>query len=43
MKQTIKKKLNLNKLKAGCLPCLAEVKKMEYKISGRDFTKIKIL
>jgi hypothetical protein len=42
MRRTIKKDLNLNKLKTGCSPCLNEVKKMQQKISKRDVSKIKI-
>jgi len=42
MRRTIKKDLNLNKLKTGCSPCLLEVKKMRQKISDREVSKIKI-
>jgi hypothetical protein len=42
MRRTIKKDLNLNKLKDGCSPCLLEVKKMQQKISGREVSEIKI-
>jgi hypothetical protein len=42
MRRTIKNKLNLNKLKTGCSPCLLEAKKMQQKISGREVSKIKI-
>jgi hypothetical protein len=42
MRRTIKKDLNLNKLKTGCSPCLNEAKKMQQKISDRDISKIKI-
>ena len=42
MRRTIKKNLNLNKLKTGCSPCLNEVKKMQQKISNREITDIKI-
>jgi|TARA_B110000438_G_C15574196_1_gene546747 hypothetical protein len=42
MRRTTKKELNLNKLKTGCSPCLIEAKKMEFKISNREISKIKI-
>ena len=42
MGQTIKKEINLNKLKTGCLPCMSEAKKMERKISNRKVSEIKI-
>ena len=42
MRRTIKKDLNLNKLKTGCTPCLNEVKKMQQKISNREISDIKI-
>ena len=42
MRQTIGKKVNLNKLKTGCLPCMSEAKKMEQKISDRKISEIKI-
>ena len=42
MRRTIKKNLNLNKLKTGCSTCLNEVKKMQQKISNREITDIKI-
>ena len=42
MRRTIKKNLNLNKLKTGCSPCLNEVKKMQQKISNREVSDIKI-
>jgi hypothetical protein len=42
MRRTIKKDLNLNKLKTGCTPCLNEVKKMQQKISDRNISEIKI-
>jgi len=42
MRRTIKKEINLNKLKKGCLPCMSEVKKMEQKISNRKISEIKI-
>ena len=42
MRRTIKKDLNLNKLKTGCSPCLNEAKKMQQKISNREVSKMKI-
>ena len=42
MRQTIKKKINLSKLKTGCSPCMSEAKKMEQKISNRKVSEIKI-
>ncbi len=42
MRQTIKKEINLNKLKTGCSPCLSEAKKMKEKISNRNISEIKI-
>jgi hypothetical protein len=42
MRRTIKKDLNLNKLKTGCKPCFNEVKKMQQKISDRNISEIKI-
>ena len=42
MRRTIKKNLNLNKLKTGCSPCLNEAKKMQQKISNREVSEIKI-
>ena len=42
MRRTIKKDLNLNKLKTGCSPCLNEAKKMQQKISNRKVSKMKI-
>ena len=42
MGRTIKKKINLNKLKSGCTPCMSEAKKMEQKISNRKISAIKI-
>jgi hypothetical protein len=42
MRRTNKKDLNLNKLKTGCSPCLNEAKKMQQKLSNRDFSEIKI-
>ena len=42
MRRTIKKNINLNKLKTGCSPCMLEVKKMELKISNRKISEIKI-
>ena len=42
MRRTIKKDLNLNKLKTGCSPCLNEAKKMQQKIANREVSEIKI-
>ncbi len=42
MRRTVKKQINLNKLKTGCLPCISEAKKMEQKISYRKISEIKI-
>ena len=42
MRRTIKKEINLNKLKTGCSPCMSEAKKMEQKISKREISAIKI-
>ena len=42
MRRTIKKEVDLNKLKTGCSPCLNEAKKMQQKISNREVSEIKI-
>ena len=42
MRRTIKKEINLNKLKTGCSPCMREAKIMEQKISKRNISEIKI-
>jgi hypothetical protein len=42
MRRTIKKALNLNKLKTSCSPCLNEARKMQQKISDRKVSEIKI-
>ena len=42
MRRTIKKDLNLSKLKTGCSPCLDEAKKMQRKIANRELSEIKI-
>ena len=42
MRRTIKKEINLNKLKTGCSPCISEAKKIEQKISNRNVSEIKI-
>jgi hypothetical protein len=42
MMRTIKKDLNLNKLKTGCSPCFNEAKKMQQKLSNRDLSEVKI-
>ena len=41
MRRSVKKNLNLNKLKTGCSPCMKEAKKMELKIemAGKNFLK----
>ncbi len=36
------KKINLNKLKTGCSPCMNEAKIMDQKISNRKITELKI-
>ena len=36
------KKINLNKLKTGCSPCMNEAKIMEQKISNRKISELKI-
>ncbi len=42
MRRTIKKEINLNKLKTGCSPCMSEAKKIEQIISNRRISEIKI-
>ena len=42
MRRTIKKEINLNKLKTGCSPCMSEAKKMVQKLSNRKISEIKI-
>ena len=42
MRRSIKKNINLNKLKTGCSPCINEAKIMEQKISNRKISDIKI-
>ena len=42
MRRTIKKEINLNKLKTGCSPCMREAQIMEQKISNRKVSEIKI-
>ena len=42
MRRTIKKNINLNKLKTSCSPCKLEARKMEQKISNRKVSEIKI-
>ena len=42
MRRTIKKDLNLNKLKTGCSPCLNEEKKLQQKIAKRNLFEIRI-
>jgi len=41
-KRATKEKVNLNKLKSGCSPCLSEAKKIELKIGKRKVSEIKI-
>lgn len=36
------KKINLNKLKTGCSPCINEAKIMEQKISNRKISDLKV-
>ena len=40
MRRTNKKKINLNKLKTGCSPCMQEARVIEKKISKRNITDI---
>ena len=42
MRGSIKKNINLNKLKTGCSPCMREAEKMKQKISNRRMSEIKI-
>ena len=42
MMRTIKKDLNLNRLKTGCSPCLNKAKKMQQKVANRSLSEIKI-
>ena len=42
MRRTIKKEINLNKLKTGCSLCTTEARKMEQKISNRKVSEIEI-
>ena len=42
MGRTIKKDLNFNRFKTGCLPYLNEVKKMQVKVANRSLSEIKI-
>ena len=42
MRRSIKKDINLNKLKTGCSPCMREAKIMEQKISNRKMSELKI-
>ena len=42
MRRSIKKDLDLSKLKTGCAPCLNEAQKMQQKLSDREVSKIKI-
>ena len=42
MRRSIKKEVNLNKLKTGCSPCMKEARAMEQRISNRNISKIKL-
>jgi hypothetical protein len=42
MRRILKKNINLNSLKTGCLPCMNEAKKMQRKISDRNLSELKI-
>ena len=42
MRRITKKKINLNKLKTGCSPCMMEAELMKQKISNRNLSEIKI-
>ncbi len=42
MRRSIKKEINLNKLKIGYSPCMTEVKIMDQKLSNRKISEIKI-
>ena len=42
MRRSIKKEINLNKLKTGCSPCMTEAKIMDQKLSNRKISEIKI-
>ena len=42
MRRTTKRKVNFNKLKTGCSPCMREAKIMEQKISNRKMSELKI-
>jgi hypothetical protein len=42
MRRTLKKNINLNSFKTGCLPCMNKAKKMQRKISDRNLSEIKI-
>ena len=41
-KRATNKKVNLNKLKTGCSPCLKEAEKMQQLIGKRKISEIKI-
>ena len=41
MRRITKKKVNLNKLKTGCSPCMREAKLTEQKISNRKMSEVK--
>ena len=42
MRRSIKKDINLNKLKTGCSPCMREAERMKQKISNRKISEMKI-
>ena len=42
MRRANKKKVNLNKLKTGCSPCMTEARKMDQRVSNRQISEIKI-
>ena len=42
MRRSIKKDINLNKLKTGCSPCMRAAQMMKKKISNRKISEIKI-
>ena len=42
MRRSIKKDINLNKLKTGCSPCMREAKMMKQKISNRKISEIQM-
>ena len=42
MRRSIKKEINLNKLKTGCSPCMREAQMMKKKISNRKISEIQM-